>query len=108
MASGARVYRLEGSSMLPVFRPGELAVVERGAKKIRPGDCLVYEFEGRVLLHRVVGTSSGGAWLSDDAGRLRPHFVPWKDVRGKVLGRSPLAGGFCGNIYSKLRRLCSG
>ncbi len=106
---GAKAYRLEGSSMFPVFRPGELALAARGTRnperRLRPGDCAVYELEGRTLLHRAVKTGPEGAWFADDAGLLQPHFVPWKDVRGKVLSRNPLAGGFCGYIYSKLRRL---
>ena len=103
-----RRFRLEGSSMLPVFKPGEVAIVEckvQSAKcKINPGDCLIYEFEGRTLLHRVVKTAPTGLWFADDAGRLEPHLVPWKNIRGKVLSRNPLAGGLAGHIYSKIRR----
>jgi len=111
MADRVKAYRLEGSSMLPVFRPGELALAGRGKQEperwLRPGDCAVYELEGRTLLHRVLKTGPDGAWLADDAGRLEPHFVPWKNVFGKVLSRNPLAGGLPGKIYSKLRRLAS-
>lgn len=101
-------FRLEGSSMLPVFKTGEIAIVEckadKAKGKIRPGDCAVYSHEGRILLHRVVKTGPEGAWLADDAGRLEPHLVSWRNIRGKVLSQNPLAGGFLGRVYSKLRR----
>lgn len=87
--------------MLPVFRPGGLAPVS--AARPRPGDCAVYSYGGRTLLHRVLKVSAGGAWLADDAGRLEPHFVPWADVRGRALG-GPLSVGLAGRLYSALRR----
>lgn len=87
--------------MLPVFKPGQVAVVF--SSPVKNGDCAVYFWRGRELLHRVLKTSADGAWFGDDAGRLEPHFVPWKDVRGLALG-GPLAGGLPGLVYSRLRR----
>ena len=105
-------FRLEGSSMLPVFKPGELALVQppaagTSAPRLSPGDCAVYEYEGRNLLHRVLKTGPAGAWFADDAGRLEPHLVRWEQVRGKVLSGHFLAGGLPGRIYSLLRRSLS-
>ena len=100
-----KAYLLEGSSMLPVFRPGETAFVT-GARP-GPGDCAVYSYGGRVLLHRVLRASEAGAWLADDAGRLEPHFVPWPEVRGRALGSHPLSGGFAGLVYCRARRAVS-
>lgn len=87
--------------MLPVFKPGAIAPVS--AARPRPGDCAVYCYKGRTLLHRVIKVSAQGAWLADDAGRLELHFVPWTDVRGRALG-GLLAGGLSGRLYSALRR----
>ena len=89
--------------MLPVFKPGQAALVS--GERPGPGDCAVYSYAGRTLLHRVIKTGQAGAWLADDAGRLELHFVPWGDIRGRALGRHPLAGGFCGLVYSRLRRV---
>lgn len=91
--------------MLPVFKPGEAALVSPARPS--PGDCAVYRYEGRTLLHRVLSTSTAGAWLADDAGRLEPHLVPWSDVRGTALGRRPLASGLPGLVYSRCRRALS-
>lgn len=98
----ASSFRLEGSSMLPVFRPGQCAIV----LSARPaaGDCAVYEYEGRTLLHRVLKTGPEGVWFADDAGRLKPHLITWEKVRGKVSSGHPLSGGLCGRLYSGFRR----
>lgn len=98
-------FRLEGSSMLPVFRPGEVVLV--GPPVLSRGDCAVYNYGGRTLLHRVLKTSPEGVCLADDAGRLAPHSVPWADIRGKALSKNVFAGGFPGYIYSRLRRAIS-
>lgn len=105
MKPGVSVFRLEGSSMLPVFRPGQAALVRQAG--LSAGDCAVYFYEGRTLLHRVMRTAGNGAWFCDDAGRLEPHFVPMENIRGKVLSRNPLAAGLAGQLYSRLRRSLS-
>lgn len=101
MTHPPRVFRLEGTSMLPVFKAGGTAVIS--PSRPRPGDCAVYLYAGRQLLHRVLRTDAGGAWLADDAGRLDPHFAPWDDVRGRALG-GPLSSGLPGLVYSRVRR----
>jgi len=102
MSPAVSAFRLEGSSMLPFFKAGDLALVS--ASGCRPGDCAVYSYGGRTLLHRVLKTAPEGVWLADDAGRLEPHLVPWGDIKGRAMSRNPLAGGFLGRIYSGLRR----
>ena len=102
MNPGVSAFRLEGSSMLPVFRPGEVALVR--ALDLSAGDCAVYSYEGVTLLHRVMKIGENGAWFCDDAGHLEPHFVPLENICGKALSRNPLAGGLCGHLYSRLRR----
>jgi hypothetical protein len=97
-------FRLKGSSMFPVFRDGQAALVSN--KHPKSGDCAVYNYMGRTLLHRVLKTSVAGAWIGDDAGRLEPHFVPWARIRGRALG-GPLSGGLTGLAYSRLRRALS-
>lgn len=96
-----KAYVTEGSSMLPVFRPGGAVLASPG--RPRAGDCAVYAYEGRLLLHRVLKTGPSGAWLGDDAGRLSLHFVPWSGIRGRALG-GPLSSGLPGLIYSRCRR----
>lgn len=98
-----KAVKLEGSSMLPLFKPGGTALVETapaGGLRLAAGDCAVYSFEGRTLLHRVIAVRPGGVVMSDDAGRLEPHFVRLSDVTGRVVSRNPLKKGAAGLIYS--------
>jgi len=106
-----KAVKLEGSSMLPLFRPGRTALVETasvtGNIKLAAGDCAVYSFEGRTLLHRVVAVRRDGVVLSDDAGRLTPHFVLWENISGRVLSRNPLKNGMAGLFYSRVKTFFS-
>ena len=88
--------------MLPLFRPGQVVAV--GPGRPRPGDCAVYVYGGRNLLHRVAEVFPGGAVFVDDAGRLEPHYVSWAEVRGTVLDGGLLAAGLPGRCYARLRR----
>lgn len=102
-----KAFKLEGSSMLPLFKPGEVVLVQPSPVTLSPGDCAVYEFGGRRLLHRVIRKEAGGFWLSDDAGRLKPHRAGWEQIEGKVISGNPLKNGRIGLAYSKLRRALS-
>lgn len=112
--------------MLPLFKEGDIVMVKDNGRKsqvinhasqagisiaphaiLRPGDCAVYEVEGKRLLHRVIGEDAGGLWFSDDAWRLEPHFVPWERIEGKALSGNPLKNGRIGLAYSKFRRFLS-
>jgi len=96
--------KLEGTSMYPLFKAGEIALVETPAAGCRAGDCVVYDLEGRRLLHRVVAADAAGALVRDDAGRLAPHRVPWAAVSGRVVSRNPLKKGLAGLVYSAARK----
>ncbi len=105
-------FLLEGTSMLPVFRPGEVVIIlpldaKARASRLAPGDCAVYAYQGCTLLHRVIRVVPEGAWLSDDAGRLEPHLAPWADIKGLPLSRHPLSAGLPGLLYSRIRRSIS-
>jgi hypothetical protein len=104
-------FRLEGSSMHPVFKPGQVVLVQplrpSSSAILSSGDCAVYSYKGRTLLHRVVKAGPGGVWFSDDSGRIAPHLVGWELVRGRVVGGNFLSRGFCGLVYSRLRRTVS-
>ena len=95
--------------MLPLFRPGGLALAEprpepRPDGWLKPGDCAVYDYRGERLLHRVLSAGRAEVLLADDAGRLPPHAVPWSAVEGRVVSRHPLKSGAPGALYCRLRR----
>lgn len=98
--------------MHPVFKPGQVVLVSAISQApsgpgLKKGDCAVYAYRGRTLLHRVVKAGPGGVWFADDAGRIAPHLVGWELVRGRVVSGSSLSRGFCGHVYSRLRRSVS-
>ncbi len=90
--------------MLPLFKGGGVVFVEAPPAGLSPGDCAVYAYEGRLLLHRVIAVNDAGPLLADDAGRIAGHQVPWRDVMGRVLSRNPLKNGAIGLLYSSLRK----
>jgi len=104
-------FRLEGSSMLPLFRSGDIALVEplppspSSSFILSPGDCVVYRHAGGLFLHRVLSADENGLLISDDAGLIAAHRVPREEVVGRVVTTNPLKKGFAGFAYSKLRRL---
>jgi len=108
-----KAVKLEGSSMFPLFKPGQIVLVEAishgsYAAGLRRGDCAVYSFEGRTLLHRVIAVDGSGLLISDDAGLIVPHKVPWSAVIGRVVTANPLKKGSCGFLYSRLLCMAKG
>lgn len=93
--------------MSPLFNAGEIALLETSAAGCRPGDCLMYNYEGRRLLHRVIAVYEAGPLLSDDSGHIAPHRIAWRDVEGRVVTRNPLKKGFSGLVYSAARKILS-
>lgn len=70
---------------------------------LSPGDCVVYNFGGRNLLHRIIKIDSNGVWIQDDGEVISAHFVKWQDIRGRVISKNPLKNGFPGSIYFNLK-----
>jgi nickel-type superoxide dismutase maturation protease len=84
-----------GDSMLPALRPGDCLLVSRRAR-VAVGDVVVArrpQFEGLLLVKRVVRRADGGWWLLSDnaAAGLDDSRVfgvlPDECVLGKVLFR---------------------
>ncbi len=96
---------LEGTSMSPLFKTGGIVFVEESdISGIHRGDCVVYDYEGRLLLHRVYEIRENILILADDAGVAAPHAVDFEQVRGKALDDSVFSRGFIGFIYGRALR----
>lgn len=69
LAAVARRYRpvrVEGPSMLPTLRPGDLLIVDRRAKPV-PGDVVVARHpDGIQIVKRVRSVDRHGVWLAGD------------------------------------------
>ncbi len=101
-----RGIKVEGSSMKPFFNAGDMVLVKKVAdNKIRKGDCVVYNFDGVKLLHRVIKIAPNGVWICDDGQVMSPHFVKWDYIRGRVESKNPLKNGFTGFMYFNLKKI---
>lgn len=101
-----RGIKVEGSSMKPLFNAGDTVLVKNVAEKeVRKGDCVVYNFDGLRLLHRVIKIAPNGVWICDDGCAMALHFVKWQDIRGRVISKNILKNGFYGFIYFVLRKI---
>ena len=82
--------RVFGTSMAPSILPGDLISVQRAVmSEISSGDIVLYEREGRMFAHRVVGCmqSPGGSLLIARGDRLRHNDPPVssRELLGKVI-----------------------
>lgn len=68
------------------------------------GDCVVYNFNGQNLLHRIVGFDDNGVWGQDDAGVTEKHFVKFENISGKVITKNPFKKGLLGYFYFKMKK----
>lgn len=103
MTPAVKAFRLEGSSMRPLFREGETALVRRG--RLRRGDCAVYLAGGRKLLHRVAGFAGERVVLRDDGWEMPAHAVHPRQILGRVVSANPLKSGWPGYAWFLSRGL---
>ena len=76
---------IEGASMAPLLRSGDIAVVAHGCRTLRIGDVLAVRTGDRLVVHRMVGRTRDGELVT--AGDNRPCLddpVPAKAVVGYV------------------------
>jgi signal peptidase I len=98
-----KAFRLEGSSMRPLFRAGDTALVV--PSRLGRGDCAVYRAGGRALLHRVAGFAGDRVVLRDDGWEMPPHAVHPRHILGRVVSRNPLKSGLPGYAWFLARGL---
>ncbi|GAA1375749.1 S24/S26 family peptidase [Catellatospora chokoriensis] len=83
---------VRGPSMAPTLRHGDMLLVRRGGRPVRPGDVVVARFRSRpdlLVVKRVRRAQDGGWWLIGDNGLVvddsRAYGVA--DVLGRVVCR---------------------
>jgi len=91
---GPVAYNLvSGSSMEPALHGGDL-VLARRQDTYHPGDIVAFRTEGGNVIHRIVGGSAQGGFITQ--GDNRDGFDPWrprpKDILGKTWFRIPGGG----------------
>lgn len=86
------VITVRGTSMLPMFKPGDWITVER-AHAPKVGEIFVFLYKGALTVHRLVKIEDGRAFLKGD-NALRLEDVRTEDLLGRVTevnGRTPAA-----------------
>lgn len=90
---GYRVNVIEGESMAPTFKPGEL-VVTKPAGDLSVGDVIVFDYNGIPTLHRITAVEDKGYRTKGDAEGLfeEAQLVPHNAVNGERWLRIPAFG----------------
>ncbi|MEU7999865.1 S26 family signal peptidase [Catellatospora sp. NPDC049111] len=83
---------VHGPSMAPSLRHGDMLLVRRGGRPVRPGDVVVARFRSRpdlLVVKRVERAQDGGWWLLGDNGLVTDDSRAYgvADVLGRVLCR---------------------
>lgn len=82
---GEAVIRVTGDSMRPLLRHLQDSVTIRPAKRIRPGDVVLFDRKnGRYALHRVIRTGKKGFSMMGDNQWHMEHDLPYVQVVGVV------------------------
>lgn len=83
---------VKGPSMAPALRHGDLLLVRRGGRPVRPGDIVVATFRSRpdlLVVKRAVRVSAGGWWVRGDNELVTDDSRAYgvADVHARVLLR---------------------
>ena len=83
---------VHGPSMAPTLRHGDMLLVRRGGRPVRPGDVVVARFRVRpelLVVKRVARLQDGGVWLLGDNGLVTDDSRAYgvADVLGRVVCR---------------------
>ncbi|ROO83205.1 peptidase S24-like protein [Actinocorallia herbida] len=73
---GWKPVRVAGPSMLPGLAPGDLLIVRTGAA-VRPGDVVVAEHAGTLIVKRATFRQDGGWWLESDNQKAPGRRDSW-------------------------------
>jgi len=97
--------KVNGTSMSPLFKNGDIVLYNKVNKKdIGRGDCIIYNYKGSKLLHRVIDKFGDCFILSNDDD-MDEHIISFEDIIGKVYTNNLLKKGFSGFIYHKLFKI---
>ncbi len=89
--------------MRPWLRNGEtLRVSPVPGSRVGPGDIVLYDLHGRLLLHRVWLRLGRRLWIKDDTASLRLHCIRERQVRGLLASARPFSRGWPGLAWSLL------
>jgi signal peptidase len=79
-------------SMEPALSVNDLVFI-RQTQDIEPGDIIVYQSGGELVIHRVISRSGNQVITRGDANNVADDPVDVVSVKGKMIGRIPALGG---------------
>jgi len=86
---GRACLRVQGSSMLPWVRPGDVVFAERAAcDEVRCGDVVLFARDGRLFVHRLVEKRGGHLpeiVTKGDAHRHADSSLSGGDILGRIV-----------------------
>jgi len=78
-------FRYTGTSMKSTFRIGGVLYVRPDVQDAKPGDVVVYEQEGRYIVHRVLSVGEDGYITRGDDNRFAdPTLIAHRQIIGRV------------------------
>lgn len=77
-------FKVKGTSMWPFYKDNKTVVFASLPKTLKKYDVVLAEFEGKVLLHRIIKVKGQTITLRGDA-TFRKEVVEFKDIFAKVL-----------------------
>lgn len=93
---GFTYYEVLSDSMAPMYKTGDVVIVNTNDRNIVPGDIIVFRMGNTVVVHRVETILDDGIVTHGDANQtVDPGIRDMDDVVGKVLcGFSIFSNGF--------------
>lgn len=91
---------VDGISMQPTFFTGDLVILHRSAA-YRVGDVIAFQVQGRNVIHRIVGGSARGGFITQ--GDNKPEVDPWQPTPDRILGKQWLHIPSLGIKLNRLR-----
>jgi signal peptidase I len=95
-----KVVAVKGGSMAPTIEPGDLVFIGR-ADHLEIGDIGVFQVNGKVVTHRVVGINADGTYMTQGDANPTPDRWEGADINvvGRYLFRIPMIGaGFSSGV----------
>jgi signal peptidase I len=89
------LWPVEGGSMWPLIREGDVAVIAHGETTLRRGEVLAFRRAGQVVIHRLERRLDGGRLITaGDAHSFADEPVPSGDMLGRVVAIQTPTGQF--------------
>lgn len=74
-----------GISMFPAIEPGDLVIIDTNIENIRIGDVIVFQYDGKLVGHRVLYITEKGVITKGDFNPYVDGVIPYDKIVGKIV-----------------------